>query len=272
MPHEGSSRCQGMDSNASKPQLQGLEPIFQCKILDTEHHGVTPEHHFHEFHVNTGPDPEDLLDDVEGLPGSLDVEDLDNEDGEVDEQGRYSELDSEAHNVPGEERPGKEREAPLQPVAKQALEDLEILLQPARKSGRGYIDPELDSFVRNRMEGMRMMLNFYTNEQSLTYDAWIASSVQVSMGFGKELNCARRLRHLTRQFIKDRTVLPVNPYGDWNESMLVDEDLCNDINLYLQEIGKEISAKKLMDFLSREDIRSKHGIEKQSVNALLGDI
>jgi len=40
----------------------------------------------------------------------------------------------------------------------------------------------------------------------------------------------------------------VNPYGDWNESMLMDEDLCNDINLYFQEIGKEISAKKLMDF------------------------
>ena len=30
-----------------------------------------------------------------------------------------------------------------------------------------------------------------------------------------------------------------------NKSMLVDEDLAaNDINLYLQEIGKEISARK----------------------------
>lgn len=45
--------------------------------------------------------------------------------------------------------------------------------------------------------------------------------------------------------------------------MLVDEDICNEINLYLQEIGKEISAKKLMDFLAHEDICSKHGIEKK---------
>jgi hypothetical protein len=45
--------------------------------------------------------------------------------------------------------------------------------------------------------------------------------------------------------------------------MLVDEDLCNDISLYLQEIGKEISAKKLMNFLACKDIHSKHGIEKQ---------
>jgi len=55
----------------------------------------------------------------------------------------------------------------------------------------------------------------------------------------------------------------VNPYGDWNELMLMDEDLCNDINLYFQEIGKEISAKKLTDFLAREDVQSKHGIKKQ---------
>ncbi|KAF8800309.1 hypothetical protein BYT27DRAFT_7117577 [Phlegmacium glaucopus] len=107
------------------------------------------------------------------------------------------------------------------------------------------------------------MLNFYTHKQSLTYDAWAASSIQASLGLGKGLHCACRIRRLTRQFIKDHTVLPINPYGDWNESMLVDEDLCNDINLYLQEIGKEISAKKLVDFLAREDGRSKHGIEKQ---------
>jgi len=44
--------------------------------------------------------------------------------------------------------------------------------------------------------------------------------------------------------------------------MLVDKDLCNDINLYLQEIGKQMSAKKLMDFLAHKDIHSKHGIKK----------
>jgi len=107
------------------------------------------------------------------------------------------------------------------------------------------------------------MLNFYTHEQSFTYDAWAASSLQASIALGKGLHCARQIRRLTCQFIKDCTVLPVNPYGDWNESMLMDEDLCNDINLYFQEIGKEISAKKLMDFLAREDVQSKHGIEKQ---------
>jgi hypothetical protein len=67
---------------------------------------------------------------------------------------------------------------------------------------------------------------------------------------------------LTRKFIQDHTILPVNPYGGWNKSMLADKDLTNDLNLHLQEIGREISGKKVQEFLNREDIRSKHGINK----------
>jgi len=44
--------------------------------------------------------------------------------------------------------------------------------------------------------------------------------------------------------------------------MLVDEDLINDISLYLMEIGKEISAKKLMEFINSDHIQSKHRIAK----------
>jgi hypothetical protein len=159
-------------------------------------------------------------------------------------------------------RMGKQREAPTQPKAKAALEDLKKLLNPPRKKGPGNVDPNLDIFVQLRMEGMQTLLNFYTNQQSATYDAWGASSCQSAIALGRGRHCARRLRFLTRQFIQDRKILPVNPYGDWNDSMLVDEDLVNDLNLYLQEIGKEISGKKVQEFLNREDIRSKHGIDK----------
>jgi len=174
-----------------------------------------------------------------------------------------SSLNSQVPSPPqASTRPGKEREAPTQRMANEALRDLRALLHPPRKKGRGYIDPNINLFVRTRMEGMQSMLNFYVNKDSHTYDAWGASSCQAAIALGHGRHCARQLRILTRQFIKDRKLLPINPYGDWNESMLVDEDLTNDISLYLLEIGKEISAKKLMDFLAREDIRSKHGIEK----------
>jgi len=44
--------------------------------------------------------------------------------------------------------------------------------------------------------------------------------------------------------------------------MLVDENLQNEISIYLLSIGKEISAKKLMDFLHKPDIKEKYGIDR----------
>ena len=72
---------------------------------------------------------------------------------------------------------------------------------------------------------------------------------------GRGRHSARRLRELSRAFISDREVLPINPYGDWNESLLIDENLRNEISIFLLSIGNEISAKKLMDFLHQSDIK-----------------
>lgn len=45
--------------------------------------------------------------------------------------------------------------------------------------------------------------------------------------------------------------------------MLADEHLCTAINLYLQELGTLITAEKLHKFLSRPEIKAKHGITKE---------
>ncbi|THU79174.1 hypothetical protein K435DRAFT_698465 [Dendrothele bispora CBS 962.96] len=83
-----------------------------------------------------------------------------------------------------------------------------------------------------------------------------------AVSLNRGIYCAKILRKLARQYIIDRTVLPINPFGEWKESMLADEDLCNDINLYLQEIGNDITAEKLVSYLARDDVREKHGISQ----------
>ena len=87
--------------------------------------------------------------------------------------------------------------------------------------------------------------------------------MQAAFALGKGTYCARQLQRLSKQFIEDCTILPINPFGDWNQSMLLDEDLASDINLHLQTLGKEISARKLVAFLARPDVRLKHGITKK---------
>ncbi|KAF7319999.1 hypothetical protein MKEN_00783800 [Mycena kentingensis (nom. inval.)] len=82
-----------------------------------------------------------------------------------------------------------------------------------------------------------------------------------AIGLGRGKHCARLLASLCRGYIEDRSLLPYNPFGEWNRSMMSDEDIANDVRLYLQSLGKEISALKLMEFLRSAEIRERHAID-----------
>ncbi|KAJ7628314.1 hypothetical protein FB45DRAFT_749011, partial [Roridomyces roridus] len=137
-----------------------------------------------------------------------------------------------------------------------------VLRGPSRGKAGGYKAPDFTVWVRNRIEGIRAHLALYTNPNSTTYRRWAESARQAAIAMGRDgEHCGRILASLSRAYIKDRKVLPINPYGGWKESMLADEELANEIRKYLQELGKFITAEKLVEFLAREDIMEKHGIE-----------
>jgi hypothetical protein len=216
-------------------------------------------------------DRNDVIDDVETEGNRLDDATLVNPCDETLQPGTGSlrettqlrlQHELETHPREANKRDGHLRQAPTQLQAGAALKHLKNVLHPPRKTGAGYQDPKIDPFARIRMEGMQTMLNFYTNPRSTTFDKWGASACQAAISLGRGQYCARQLAKLSRQFIQDNTILPVNPYGNWNESLLADEDLASDISLHLQELGKDISAKKVVQFLTREDIKEKHGITK----------
>ncbi|KAG6886806.1 hypothetical protein C0995_004483, partial [Termitomyces sp. Mi166 len=160
-------------------------------------------------------------------------------------------------------REGKLCEASNILQASLALKNLmDTLRGPLRGKGGGYKKPDLDPFVYIWLEGMHAFLNLYTNSQSATYEKWAASSFQASIGLGRGRYCTCTLCCLACAYVHDCIVLPINSYGDWNETSLVDEDLCNDIMLYLQELGNNITAQKLVEYLSRPEVKKKHGIAR----------
>ncbi|KAJ7658886.1 hypothetical protein B0H17DRAFT_1213092 [Mycena rosella] len=159
--------------------------------------------------------------------------------------------------------PGRLREAPTIAAATAAVKDLAAALRGvSRGASKGYKDPKHDPFVRHRLEGMRTFLNLYIDTRSKTYGHWGASALQASIGLGRGRHCMRTLCKLARQYIHDRSLLLVNPYGDWKESLLADEDIATDINLYLQESGNDITAEKVSKYLARPEVMEKHGITK----------
>lgn len=63
-------------------------------------------------------------------------------------------------------------------------------------------------------------------------------SVNAAITLRRGSYCTRFLRRLARQYIADQSsVLPENPYENWNETLLVNEDLCNELMEHLQVLG-----------------------------------
>ncbi|KAJ6615748.1 hypothetical protein B0H10DRAFT_1949634 [Mycena sp. CBHHK59/15] len=137
--------------------------------------------------------------------------------------------------------------------AKAALTDIELVLRgPSRGKSGGYILPDLSPWPS------RAVL-----ESKLSHLwKWGLSARQAAIAAGQDVYCARRFANLSQEYIASRKVLPINPYGTWKKSMLADEDLANDIREHLQELGKFITADKLVAYLSREDVMDKHGLHK----------
>ncbi|KAJ6524969.1 hypothetical protein B0H19DRAFT_1276328 [Mycena capillaripes] len=122
-------------------------------------------------------------------------------------------------------RDGRIREAPAIEAALDALKDIGTVLHPRRKKGPGYVDPHLDPFTKSRIEGIQSLLALYTHTGSSTYGQWKKASTNAAITLRCGTYCARVLRRLARAYITDRDILPENPYGNWNETLLVSEDL-----------------------------------------------
>ncbi|KAF8903966.1 hypothetical protein CPB85DRAFT_1180931, partial [Mucidula mucida] len=157
---------------------------------------------------------------------------------------------------------GRLCEAPSIETALSALKDLRKKLCPHCQKGPGHVNVYFDPFTHYQMLGMQAMLSDYTSSLSATYGHWAASSLQATVFLGRGVYCARVLCRLVRAFIADRTLLPINPYGSFKESMLANQDLLQDINLHLQELEKDITALKVVEYLAQPEVKDKYGITK----------
>lgn len=94
--------------------------------------------------------------------------------------------------------PGRLREAPTIENAVAAIKDLSALLRGEKRGdhSKGYKDPQFDPFVRKRMEGMRTLLNLYTDKRSKTFGHWGASAMQTAIGLGRGCYFLRIMIHL----------------------------------------------------------------------------
>ena len=65
----------------------------------------------------------------------------------------------------------------------------------------------------------------------------------------------RKLREEAKKFISTHDV-PKNPYGAWSMARIdADEELAQEINIYLQEKGKYVKANDIAEYLNKPEVQ-----------------
>ncbi|KAK2460996.1 hypothetical protein APHAL10511_006988 [Amanita phalloides] len=112
------------------------------------------------------------------------------------------------------------------------------------------------------LEGVQTLLNLFTDVGSSTYDRWMASSFLATTSLRKKCGHARKLHKCARDFINEGKI-PENSYGSWVKAKVeADEDLAQELKLYLQSVGKYVKAQDLVQYMKQPDVQAKYGMEK----------
>ena len=105
----------------------------------------------------------------------------------------------------------------------------------------------------------------YTSEKSNTHGQWTESANQMGIKSRKN-NISDSKSHTihkhTKEFITE-WLIPQNPFGTWSHSKIdEDEELKQELNLYLQSKGLYMRAEDVKEFLNDPEVREKFGINK----------
>ena len=120
--------------------------------------------------------------------------------------------------------------------------------------------PGFDPLTQERLEQMHQFLWNYVDPNMMAQggtagSSWVAASEQMAHALAKGNYLVRKLHEWCCAFILDHEDLPINPYGKWNESILEDEGIAQEIKLHLQGIGKYVKAMEIIHFLDSPEMK-----------------
>lgn len=191
----------------------------------------------------------EVIEDEEGLGPLLDI---------FSSSFRSEQLVSTHHWLPANPR-GLFRSPPTNEAVDKCIQRIEAITNPKRATGYGHKDPKLNRVVHARLETMASFLRLYNSNG---YCDWARSAELAATAAGKGPWLARRVKEWTHNLIDDPEDLPIHSYGKFNSSILVDEDIENEICLHLQEIGPFFCAMDIVHFLKTPEMTRRLTLKK----------
>ncbi|KAK0456923.1 hypothetical protein EV421DRAFT_1896115 [Armillaria borealis] len=106
------------------------------------------------------------------------------------------------------------------------------------------------------------MASFLQLYASNGYYDWTGSAELTAMAAGKGAWLAWRVKEWTHNLIDDPEDIPIHSYSKFNSSILVDEDIENEICLHLQEIGPFFCTMDIVCFLKTPEMTRRLTLKK----------
>ncbi|KAJ7495116.1 hypothetical protein FB451DRAFT_1008973, partial [Mycena latifolia] len=137
-----------------------------------------------------------------------------------------------------------------------AIVNLQNILHPRRKTGRGHRKTNLDIVTTARLESM---IRFLRLHKAAGYAGWTLHSETVAAASGKSGSktwLGRKICQWAINFCEDKKNIPSHMYGCFNSSIMADEDVAGDIHLHLQSLGKWVSANEIVRYVATPEFQA----------------
>ncbi|KAJ7582422.1 hypothetical protein C8J56DRAFT_1097698 [Mycena floridula] len=134
------------------------------------------------------------------------------------------------------------------------IQNIQNILTPPWKTGKGFKRPELNFVLQAHLE---MMLGFLQLYRAAGYTGWAAQADMMAKAGGHGPWMSQRLKEWSISFCKDPENLLSAEYGKFNSSILEDKDIADDIHLHLQSLGKWVSAADVVRYVATPEFQAR---------------
>ena len=146
---------------------------------------------------------------------------------------------------------------PTELQALDALGEIQNLLRPLHPGKqKRYKESKVEAWGKKVLKELKVFFNLITAANSKVKGRWMEASKQAAVAACKPTkHQERKLREEAKKFISTHDV-PKNPYGAWSMARIdANEELAQEINIYLQEKGKYVKANDIAEYLNKPEVQ-----------------
>jgi len=170
--------------------------------------------------------------------------------------------DSDSESIPSQKGPAfchvpergmstswEKRKPPTQLQALDTLDKIQGLLHLRRKGKqKRYKESKVKRWAEKVLKNIQIFLKFFMNDKSDIKEKWMEASKRTVQGMDKATeHKVHRLHEEAKKIVLIQEP-PKSPYGSWNVSKIKEnEELRQEISLYLQEKEKYVKYKDIME-------------------------